>query len=126
MAHKPVVLVCVTGQKTCERLIRAGAAVARPLHADLSVVHVARKGFAFLGNPKEGEALEFLYEVSKAEGADMTVLRADDVPGSLQSHAVKHGVTHIIIGASGGTEGADFQRRLSQLLPHVEIRTVYE
>ena len=70
-------MVCVTVQKTCERLIRAGASLAGG--AGLSVVHVARSGEALLGGSSESEALEYLFRISREYGAEMDMLRSDDV-----------------------------------------------
>ena len=39
--EKKHVLVCVTGQKTCERLIAEGGRLAEELGAELSVVHAS-------------------------------------------------------------------------------------
>ena len=67
------VMVCVTGQLTCERLIRHGAQIAKDEMAELSVVHAAMRIESILGNPHEGEALEYLFSISKQFGADMTI-----------------------------------------------------
>ena len=48
--NEPRVLVCVTGQKSCERLIEEGASIAQEHNIELSVVHVAKTGNNFLGS----------------------------------------------------------------------------
>ena len=94
------VLVCVTRQTSCERLIRTGAQFIAEEGGTLSVVHVAPYGANFLGNASEGDALEYLYGIAKKSDADMTVLRADDVVRTLVKHARDKRITHIILGVS--------------------------
>ena len=83
------VLVCVTGQKSCGRLIEEGARIAAETGAELSVVHVAKMRDNFLGSASEAEALEHLFNISKSYDADMMLLRNDDVINTLASHARK-------------------------------------
>ena len=118
------VLVCVTGQKTCERLIVEGDRQARELDATLSVVHVARPGADFLGNPVEGEALEYLFQISAAHGADMTVIRNEDVVGTLVAQAKKMDANMLVLGVPGRGDW-DITRELKQRLPSVELHVVY-
>lgn len=126
MMEKLLVLVCVTGQKTCERLIVEGAKKARELGADLSVVHVARKeGSWLIGNAaSEGEALEYLYKISTEHGADMTVIRADDVLSTLAAHARKVGAVMMVLGAPAKGD-AEFVRDLQLRLPEMEFHVVF-
>ncbi|MCL2545436.1 MAG: universal stress protein [Clostridia bacterium] len=119
------VLVCVTGQKTCERLIQEGARIAEQLDGKVSVVHVAPKGAAILGNHREGEALEYLFRTADDVGADMTVLRAGDAMDTLVAFAREQQVDCIVVGTARGREGGDFAERLRMRLPNVEIRSVY-
>ena len=119
------VLVCVTGQKTCERLIQEGAAIAGQLDGKVSVVHVAAKGAAILGNHREGEALEYLFRAADEVGADMTVLRAGDVLDTLVAFSREQQVDCIVVGVARGRDGGDFAERLRMRLPHVEVRSVY-
>lgn len=94
------ILICVTRQKTCENLIKYGTSVAKGLGAELFVVHSVRTGDSFLGNPVEGEALEYLYSVSSGVGAEMTVLRSDDVAGAIVDYVKEIGATCIVLGKS--------------------------
>lgn len=41
------VLVCVTQQKTCERLIKRGALLKNKYKSELYVIHVAKEGIIF-------------------------------------------------------------------------------
>ncbi|HML48765.1 MAG TPA: universal stress protein UspA [Clostridia bacterium] len=94
-------MVCVTVQKNCERLIREGSKFAQGLSHGLSVVHVAPIDAHFLGQTQDGEALEFLYRISREFGADMDVLRSDRPLDTLVEHARKIGAQCVVLGAPG-------------------------
>ncbi len=119
------VMVCVTRQKTCERLIKVGQKLSTKLEGELKVVHVAKIGDNFLGNPDEGEALDYLFGISKTAGADMTVLRAEDVVEKLVDFADKNNIDIIVVGESPRSKGDEnIIRQLEQRLPDVEIRVI--
>ena len=122
MAAKHV-LVCVTGQRTCEKLIRAGAELASERRCELSVLHVARTGQRFLGSEDEAAALEYLYQVSRENGADMTLTHSDDVPGAIVSFARKCEACAVVLGMPRG-RGSDMGLAyiLRGQLPEVELR----
>ncbi len=123
MANTPKrTMVCVTVQKTCERLIREGATLAQG--APLSVVNVARNGEKLLGAGSDGEALEYLYRISRSVGAEMDVQRSTDVIGTLIDLAKKNQIECIVLGASQGTGAYDFAAVLRAELPEVEIHVV--
>jgi K+-sensing histidine kinase KdpD len=92
------IMVCVTQQKTCERLINRGEALKQKYNGDLFVIHAAKEGTNFLGNQHESDALEYLYDISKNAGAEMTVLRSKDVPETLLEFAKVRDIKHIVMG----------------------------
>lgn len=92
-------MVCVTQQRTCDRLIKRG----RELMGDsgeMVILHVAHYQFKFLGNSEEGEALDYLYEKAMEHGANLTVIRSNNVHDTLLKQVAKNGVTHVVIGES--------------------------
>ena len=93
-------MVCVTQQKTCDRLIKQGADFLGTDKGELFVIHVSKYGFNFLGNSKEGEALEYLYEKAKEYGANLTVIRSNDVLKTLIDLTEKNHISHIVLGES--------------------------
>ena len=95
------VMVCVTQQKTCDRLIRYGNDILGDNKGELFIIHVAHYKFNFLGNTKEGEALEYLYEKALEYGANLTVVRSNDVLETLADLVKKNKITHIVVGESG-------------------------
>lgn len=123
--EKKHVLVCVTGQKTCERLIAEGGRLAETLDAELSVVHVARKGMGLLGGAvAEAEALEYLFKVSSDHGADMAMIRSEHVVEALAGHARKVNAALMVLGSSRETD-RDVTKDLKARMPEMEFAIVY-
>ncbi len=98
------VMVCVTQQKTCDRLIRHGNDFLGDDKGELFIIHVSHYELKFLGNSKEGDALEYLYEKALEFGANLTVVRSNDVLETLLDLVEKNKITHIIVGESGESE----------------------
>jgi len=113
------VMVCVTQQKTCERLIMNGNNEIKSEEDNLFVIHVVNEKDKFLNNNSDGEALEYLFGVSKKVGADLTVIRSKDVTKAMADFAKKHNITHIIMGASpddGNIECPSIAFKLKKML----------
>ena len=122
MRKESRVLVCVTGQRSCARLIHDGAEIAAEEGASLSVVHVAKMGSNFLGSASEAEALEYLFAISKSHSADMMLLRNDDVVHTIAAHARRIGATIVVLGSDSNQRQNRLSRALQDALPNVEIR----
>jgi len=119
------VLICVTRQKACERLIRTGYKVSLKKGGRPYVIHVARVGENFLGNPKEGEALDYLFNISKQVGAEMTVKRSNKIVDILVDFVNKHDIGIMILGESPQAENENnIIRQLQYRLPDVEFIVV--
>ena len=119
------IMVCVTRQRTCERLIVEGSKLAALLGSDLSVVHVAKNGWDLLGNPSESQALDYLYQVSSEHGADMTMVRSDDVTDTLIEIAKRSEADVLVMGAPGKKSDRSMLQHLQNSLPGVNIHVVY-
>lgn len=118
------IMVCVTQQKTCERLILKGNELIESADDKLYVIHVVNEKEKFLENCSDGEALEYLFQVSKKSGADLTVLRSKNILKTILDFARNNKVTHIIMGSS--PEDKDFNSgsirlKLQNELPNVEF-----
>lgn len=98
------VMVCVTQQKHCDRLIQYGHDFLGDQKGELFIIHVAHYQINFLGNSKEGDALEYLYEKALEYGANLTVVRSNNVLETLSEMVKKNKITHVIVGESGETE----------------------
>ncbi len=117
------ILALVTRQKSCQRLIDRSLQLAQSRHGKLSVVHVVQNGENFLGNPEEGAALEYLFDISKQAGADMTVLRSDDVIATITHFVREQAIDVVVLGASPRDRDA-FKGKLERKLPGVEFFVV--
>ena len=115
------VLVCVTGQKSCERLIVAGARIAQAEGVILNVLHVVRPNGNVLGFQNEPEALEYLLKVSVEHGASMYVRRSDDVIGSIEYAAKNEQAQVIVAGRAANYSGWDMLDELKLRLPGVRF-----
>lgn len=95
------VMVCVTQQKTCDRLIRYGHEVLNGQDGELFIIHVAPKDFKILGSSEEGEALDYLYGKAIEYGANLTVVRSNNILETLVELVEKNQITQVILGKSG-------------------------
>ncbi|MFA5524787.1 MAG: universal stress protein UspA [Tissierellales bacterium] len=119
MEENKNIMVCVTQQKNCERLIKGG-------HNEIGegdnlfVINVVSKNDNFLYNSNDGEALEYLFGVSKKAGAELAVIRSKDVIKAISDFALKNDITHIVMGSSPNREDIDnnnIQLILKKMLP---------
>jgi len=120
------VMVCVTQQKTCDRLIKYGHEFLGEDSGELFIIHVAHYQFHFLGNSKEGDALEYLYEKAMEYGANLTVVRSNDVLDTLVDLVEKNNITHIVLGASGEIQNSSniINKLQNKISRHTEIVVV--
>lgn len=112
-------MVCVTVQKNCERLIREGASLCGD--EGLSVVHVVKKGGNVLGADSDGEAMDYLYKIARDYGAEMDVLRAGDITGTLVKFARQNEMRYLVIGESKERTRAGVGAQLQAKLPQVRV-----
>ena len=112
------IMVCVTQQKTCERLIRRGAEIRDENSGELFIIHVAKEGWYFLGKQREGDALEYLFQKAKDYGAHLTVVRSQDVLLTLKELTEKNKIDIIVLGESNeDNESSNMVRNLRKRLP---------
>ncbi len=116
-------MVCVTGQHTCEKLISRAAGMRLP-EQRLYCVHCVQTGRNFLNNMYEPLAIEFLFTCASLYGAELSILRADNVIDALVEFAEINRVSQIVLGASP-TQGPDsFAAKLASRLTNVEFIVV--
>ncbi|WP_173400188.1 universal stress protein [Acetivibrio straminisolvens] len=119
------ILVCVTQQITCERLILKAADLRNELRGELFVIHVAKNEWNFLDNIKEGEALEYLFKISKSVGANLSVLKSDNIVQTIVDFVNENKITHIVMGESPNDHKENnFYNELKSLLNKVEIHVI--
>lgn len=100
MKKKKKVLVCVTQQKSCERLIDYGNDLIKQEADELHVIHVVKENWKYFGQLEEKDALEYLFSVSKKNNAMLTVLKAKDIENTLAQFSEKHKITDVVMGES--------------------------
>lgn len=120
---KSGVLVCVTDQLSCERLIRAGKKIADEINAPLQVLSVqpANQTARLMG-----EALDYLFEVSGQNGAEMTIYYHDDSILMVAGHILKYNVRHVVTGLPGEVQSVGFVEAVHSLCPNVPFSLVSE
>ena len=69
--NQQCIMVCVTPQSACSRLIAAGARIAKEKGLPLKVISVFRESSGL--NANAGGALETLYECARAYDAGMDI-----------------------------------------------------
>ena len=120
------VMVCVTQQKTCDRLIQYGHDLLEEGNGELYIIHVAHYEFKFLGSTKEGEALEYLYQKALEYGANLTVVRSNHVLDTLVDLVAKNKISHVILGESGEIKSENniitkFESRINEIAELIVI-----
>lgn len=117
---KPSVLVCVTGQYDCDRLIEAGFEQAAQLGCELHVlcVHTPQNDLTYFS-----DEIEYLYRTAADLGADMTVMFSDNAPRCTADFARRINAKHLITGVPDDRPNG-FVLTLHELLPRTVITTV--
>ncbi|NMA67268.1 MAG: universal stress protein UspA, partial [Clostridiaceae bacterium] len=94
-------------------------------HANLFVIHVAKNEWNFLNNKKEGEALEYLFNISKSVGANLSVLKSDEIANTISDFVKQNDIDCIIMGESPDDHKENnFYNDLKSLLNNVEIKII--
>lgn len=120
MSSQPPILVLVTLQYACARLIRKGADMALRLGCPLLVLHVASSSGKSMGEPAiNAQALNYLYALSGEAGAEMCVLASDVPVTAMANYAQQNDVKQVVMG--GGDRARGIAETLSQLLPGVQV-----
>jgi K+-sensing histidine kinase KdpD len=128
MDGKPPILVLVTMQRACARLIRQGADMALSQHCPLHVLHVVASVQSAVPQPAsdvtpepalDAQTLDYLYALCGEAGAHMTVLTAEVPLTAMAEFASRQGARQIVMGSGERAEG--IAETLSQLLPGVQV-----
>lgn len=120
MKGKAHVLVCVTQQSSCERLIEAGASIAKSHDMQLSVINVQPEKDSYSPDP---QAMEHLYGVCKKFGAEMNVYFSDAPAVVTAVHAKKNNAKIVTVGFPG-EKSSRFIAEIRMLLPETVITMV--
>ncbi len=114
MNETECVLVCVTGQKECGRLIFQGRALASQEGLSLHVLHVCTGKATLMGNPDIAEAMDYLFSLAHEADAEMNILYNEaDAASAIARYAKQHGAKSVVIGQ----DQSGFGQRLQGQLP---------
>ena len=118
---QPCIMVCVTSQNSCQRLIEAGARIAKQEGLPLCVISVFKESNGL--NANNGGALETLFECAQRVNATMNVY-FNDSPALVVAVAAKkkHAATLVTGFPAEGSSG--FIARIHEILPELPITMV--
>ncbi len=123
MEQPSPILVLVTLQRACARLIRHGTDLALKQHCPLHVLHVmVNPEQADSAHAMDAHALDYLYALSGEAGAQMTVLTADVAVTAIAEFATQQGARQVILG--DGEHAGGIAETLAALLPGVQVMIV--
>ncbi|NLJ31897.1 MAG: hypothetical protein GX424_09915 [Clostridiales bacterium] len=120
MESKAAVLVCVTGQRDCDRLIRAGRKLADERGVPLQVLSVQPENSA---SEASCEELEYLRQTARDAKAEMTVIFNNDAPLVAVGFIKQIGATHLVTGMTESPVNG-FIEMIHKLLPKIPIAMV--
>ena len=118
--NKGAVLVCVTGQRECDRLIKAGKQIAEERSIPVHVLCVQPTSAGF---DADCEELEYLRQTSRDVQAEMSVYFHDDAALLAVGFVKQIGATHIVTGMAEASVNG-FVEVLHKLLPRIPISMV--
>lgn len=91
-------VVCVTNQRQCERLIKAGRVIAEISKTNLTVISVVNPGT----KNQDAEALEYLFDVSKQNNAVMSIQYSTDPLRCIESFIRDNKAINVVTGLRAG------------------------
>ncbi len=115
----PIVLL-VTMQRACARLIRMGADMSLMQNRPLIVLHVARTDAEKTDQPLDAQVLNYLYALAGESGAEMHVLRSEVPVTAMANFAQEIGAQDVLMGKGEMAEG--MAKTLSGMLPGVRVQ----
>ena len=89
-------VVCVTDQCRCDRIIRAGRMLSDLSGNDLTVINVVDPC-----RRSDPESMEYLFSVSRENGAEMVLLYAEDVAKAIIKYVKSNKVATLLTGIPG-------------------------
>ena len=121
MPENETVLVCVTDQVSCDRLIRRGRELAEKRQCPLRVLHVRTRESTMLGNPDIGCALNQLYSLARETDAEMEIISSQAVEDTIADYALQHRASLIVLGETPRDRLPEMKERLLPRLPGVQF-----
>jgi K+-sensing histidine kinase KdpD len=91
---------------------------------ELYVVHVVKENWKYFGTLKESDALDYLYEISKEYGANLSIVKGKDIEAELAKFAKKQNVDIIVMGES--MEEQEQQNMIKRLKGKIDKEVTFE
>lgn len=113
------IMVCVTQQKSCEKLIQRGYEIVKGKNDELFVVHVVKTDWRYFSQMEESDALEYLFDVSKKFNADLSIYRSKHIEETLAKFVIDNDISDIIMGES--LEKVKQQNMIERLKAKIEF-----
>lgn len=115
------VIVCVTPQDSCARLIEAGARIAEKENKSLIVLSVFKEKNGL--NANEGGALEILYEAARKYNARMSIY-FNDSPALVAAIVSKKENASVFVTGFPEEGSSGFIARFHELVPELPVTMV--
>ena len=116
-----MVLVCVTDQESCDRLIYAGRSLAHHDGIDLKVICVRpKKAERWLAS----DEVEYLFNVAKDLEAEMLIYFNDHAAETVARYVKENTVSYILVGMPPDPGNSMFITTLEDQCPDVPVITV--
>lgn len=96
---KSRIMVCVTPQKSCRRLVERGAERAKETNGEFCVVYV-NKNNDISKDLKEHKVLLELFDLAQKMGGRVSILVGKKISETLAEFAKENDITEIIVGKS--------------------------
>ena len=124
MRNRRRIMVCVTQQKSCERLIQRGSELKKHDQDELLVIHVVKEDWKYFGKLKEADAIEYLFDVSKEYGAELSVIKSKKIEETLKNAADENKIDIIVMGES--FENSSQQNMINRLKKNIKRDVVFD
>lgn len=116
-----MILVCVTDQDACDRLIFAGRKLATIEHLDLKVISVQPRNH---GRGLASDSMEYLFSISTLLGAEMIVLFHDFAPEAVANYIQHNDTSYVIVGEPPDPNQSVFISALEDYFPDLPVISV--
>lgn len=116
-----MVLVCVTDQESCDRLIYAGRALAHLEGIKLKVICVRpKKAERWMAS----EEVEYLFNIAKELSAEMLIFFKDNAAETVSKYAKENAVKYLLVGMPPEPGNSVFITTLEIQCPEATVITV--
>ena len=105
-------VVCVTDQRQCDRIIRAGKMLSDLSGSQLTVISVVDPG-----RRSDPDSMEYLFSISRENGAEMVLLYSEDVAKSIIKYIKSNKVATMLTGipCRGDSVTADIWNKFTHI-----------